>query len=221
MENSPPQPASAESSPEAQQPQRRLTKAERKAEEEKRKRAAARTAAKRGPKVAPKMGKFVADREKADEQLRTMRLFKEFAQRGKVPSTMFQQLTKELFKGVCKETVAAQLAGLAKETFPPLAAKDSRAPGLTAGDFSGWYFGVAWPAILEARQAEKSASAEAEKAEAAEAAEAAEKARKAREAEEEAAKEAVKAKIEAKARAEAEAAEAKAKKLREEARQFK
>ena len=87
-----------ESSPEdGGPPKKRLTKAERKAQEEKRAREAARAAAKRGPKTAPKLGKFVADREKADEQMRVVKLFKEFADRGKVPTTMVPHLVKELF----------------------------------------------------------------------------------------------------------------------------
>ena len=77
-------------------PRKKLTKAERLAAEEKRKREAARAAAKRGPKNAPKLGKFVADREQADETLRIVNLFKEFAERGKVPERHVRPLLLRL-----------------------------------------------------------------------------------------------------------------------------
>ena len=56
-------------------PPKKLTKAERKALEEKQARERAREAAKRGPKQAVNLGKFVADRAKADEQLRVAKTF--------------------------------------------------------------------------------------------------------------------------------------------------
>ena len=159
-------------------PKKKLTKAERRALEEKRARAAAREAAKRGPKVAPKLGKFVADREKADEQLRITNLFKEFADRGKIPSNMLALFVKDLFgkgaplvKGAGRDALVKRLVAAATDA---LKAKLSAKGGLTAGDFTGWYFEAAWPMILEAREEEKNAAARAAEATAAAAAAASE-----------------------------------------------
>jgi chemotaxis protein histidine kinase CheA len=162
----------------------RPTKAERKAAEEKAKRDAAALAAKRGPKVAPKMGKFVADRGKADESLRVVALFKEFTDRGKVPVALLPQLVKELFKGAGDPPFVAKLSRQAKETLTAKAAATDNK--LAAGDFTSWYFEVAWPAITEAKQEAKAAKAAAEAQKAAEAKAAAEEleAQRRREAEE-------------------------------------
>ena len=186
-------------------PPKRLSKAERKALEEKRKREAAAQAAKRGPKIAPKMGKFVADRGTADEKARVVGLFKEFCDRGKVPLSMLPPLVKELFKPIEKElkSLTVRLTGVAKE-----ALSDKAAGGLQTGDLTTWYFDVAWPMITEARH-EAKAAAEAQKAAEAKAAAEAEEARKAAEAEE--AERTAKEAEEARKVLEAEAAEAAAK----------
>ena len=96
---------------------------------------AARAAAKRGPKHAPKLGKFVADREQADESLRIVNIFKEYAERGKVPERHVARFTKELFEDVVKRShgVGERLTTLAREALPKKAASDK---GLTAGEFS-------------------------------------------------------------------------------------
>ena len=137
------------------------TKAERKAAEEKRKREAAAAAAKRGPKIAPKRGKFVASREQQDESLRVVALFKSFAERGKVPAALVPNLVKELFKGAGSKELVGRLAAAAKEALTSKAAASGQM--LTTGDFSGWYFEAAWPAIIEERQEAKATAAAAKK----------------------------------------------------------
>ena len=152
----------------------RPTKAERLAAAEKAKREAAKAAAMRGPKIQPKMGKFVADRERADESLRIVRFFKEFSERGKVPLAMIPTLVKDLFKESVKEKpLQSKLVSLGKEALAAKA-KESGDDKLTAGDFSGWYFEVAWPLIVEARQEVKAAEDAKKAAEAKAQAEAAE-----------------------------------------------
>ena len=108
-------------------------------------RRAARAAAKRGPKHAPKLGKFVADREQADESLRIVNLFKEFAERGKVPERHVALFIKDLFKEKKLAGIADRLTTLAKEVLPAKATSDK---GLTAGEFSAWYFEACWPLVV-------------------------------------------------------------------------
>ena len=82
------------------------------------------------------MGKFVADREQADEKLRVVGLHKEFAERGKIPPKMIYPLfIKDLLRPIKPDSLIAPLTAMAKEA---LAAKAGD-KGLTAGDFAAWY----------------------------------------------------------------------------------
>ena len=213
----PSSPETDAASPDPPKP-KKLTKAERKALEEQRKRAAAREAAKRGPKNAPKMGKFVADREQADEKLRVVGLHKEFAERGKIPPKMIYPLfIKDLLRPIKPDSLIAPLTAMAKEA---LAAKAGD-KGLTAGDFAAWYFDTAWPMIVDARAAEAAKIKAKQAAEAAAAAEAEAAARKAREEEEEALQQQIAAQRAAKAEAAEAARAAEAAKAEEEAAKAK
>lgn len=147
-----------------------MGRAERVAAEEKRKRELAAKAAKRGPSIQPKMGKFVADRAQADEQVRVVGLFKEFSDRGKVPEKMIPLLIKELFKGAGEPPLVARLSKEAKEALGAKAGGDGR---LEAKAFTSWYFEVAWPSIVDSRKEAKRAAEEAKALEAKAAAEAA------------------------------------------------
>ena len=162
----------------AAEPKKKLSRAERKAIEERQARERAARAAKGAPKIQPKMGKFVADRDRADESLRVVGLFKEYSERGKVIASLIPQLLKELFKGIGKELGEPLASKLEKAGKAAL-----QADKVAAGDFSTWYFEHAWPAIGDARQEAKQRELDRAKARA----EAQAQAEAAREAEEEAA----------------------------------
>ena len=67
------------------------------------------------PKIEPKLGKFVADRSQADEKARIVALFKEYTDRGKVPSTMIAPFVKELFKPFEKNIPKAEVEHLLRD----------------------------------------------------------------------------------------------------------
>ena len=65
-----------------------------------------------------------------------------------------QSINENLFQSIAE--VVRLLGGIAREWLPAKASSDK---GLTAGDFSTWYFEACWPVIVEARNAEEAARA--------------------------------------------------------------